>query len=306
MAFQHIIVPLDGSQLAEAALPAAVRLAEVFQAQVTLLHVVESQPPKEVHGQPHLANREQASTYLMKVAEAHFPSGVVVQEHVHNHGVSQVTDSVVQHLQELGGDLIVMCTHGRGEVNLRLFGSLPQRVLALGTAPVLLIQPPEGGAPAQFDCQRILAPLDGDPEHERGLTLAAEMAQACQASLLLVGVVHTLGTLPGERAATGTLLPGATSRLLEINQQQVEVYLEQKKESLKSGRLAASSRVLRGDPASEIIHTIQAENIDLVVMGTHGKSGMQAFWSNSLPPKIAGKTRVPLLLVPVEGQGEDI
>ena len=71
--FKHILLPLDGSQLAEAALPVVVYLADKLKAQVTLLHIIEKNAPASVHGQRHLTNEAEACQYLQEVAEKAFP-----------------------------------------------------------------------------------------------------------------------------------------------------------------------------------------------------------------------------------------
>ena len=93
-----------------------------------------------------------------------------------------------------------MCTHGRGSLRRWLSGSIAQKVIATGHTPVLLIHPPATDASA-YACQRILVPLDGDPEHEAGLVMATQVAQICQASLHLIMVVPTPGTLTGDVVA---------------------------------------------------------------------------------------------------------
>jgi nucleotide-binding universal stress UspA family protein len=299
MMFKHLIVPLDGSQLAEAALPVAAHLAQILDARVTLLHVIERDAPQEIHGQRHLADLDEAQAYLDEVAARAFSPEIIVERHVHAVEVNDVTASLVEHIQELDADLIVMCTHGRGGLQIRLFGSIPQHVLALGTTPVLLVHPAKKTHPAEFKCHRLLVPIDGNPDHEQGISVAASLAQACHAHLHLVMVVPTLGTLEGERAATATLLPGATSAMLDLSERGAAKYLQKHASSLESRGLDVGAEVRRGDPASLIVQAARNEKVDLIVVGTHGKSGMDAFWSNSLTPKIAGSTHLPLLLVPV-------
>jgi nucleotide-binding universal stress UspA family protein len=300
--FRHLIVPLDGSQLAEAALPVAAHLARVLEAHVTLLHVIERDAPQEIHGQRHLADLDEAQAYLDQVTARAFSPETFVERHVHASEVSDVTESLVEHIQELNADLVVMCTHGRGGLQIRLFGSIPQHVLALGTTPVLLVHPAKRSHPAEFTCQKLLVPIDGNPDHEQGMPVAASLAQACQAHLHLVMVVPTLHTLAGERAATATLLPGATSAILDLDEHGAADYLQRQASSLESRGLAVSAEVHRGDAATLIVQAARHEKVDLIVVGTHGKSGMDAFWSNSLTPKIAASTHLPLLLVPVRSE----
>ncbi len=70
--FKHLLVPLDGSTLAELALPAAAYLAHLLPARVTLLHLVERHPPSEVHHDRHLTNATEASEYLAEIRQRVF------------------------------------------------------------------------------------------------------------------------------------------------------------------------------------------------------------------------------------------
>jgi nucleotide-binding universal stress UspA family protein len=301
--FKHLLVPLDGSHLAEAALPAAAYLAQKLQVPITLAHVIERDAPSKIHGEPHLANEAEACAYLDRVAARAFSAEVRVKCHVHPSAVSDVARSLVEHVGEFGADLIVMCTHGRGGLRDWLTGTLAQQVISLGTTPVLLIHPTETGAAPAFACRRLLVPLDGDPDHEQGLAVAVSLAQSCAATLQLIMVVHTVGTLSGQRAATARLLPGTTLALLELKEQQAVAYLQPHLARLQAAGLTAAALVSRGEPAKVIVQTGREAQADLIVLGTHGKTNLDAFWSGSITPKVANQPHMPLLLVPV-GEAE--
>jgi nucleotide-binding universal stress UspA family protein len=303
--FEHLLVPLDGSRLAEAALPAAATLSEALDAQVTLIHVIERGAPPEIHGEQHLSDPTKASAYLGEVAARAFSAGVHVEQHVHTAEVNDVARSIVEHAGELGPDLVVMCTHGRGGVRTWLLGSIAQQVIALGATPVLLIQSDGVAATPDFACRRLLVPLDGNPDHEQGLVVASALAQACIADLHLLMVVPTLGALVGEHGASARLLPTATSAWLDISAESAGVHLHQKVIDLQALGLRATAEVCRGDPAGAIVRTAKGMEADLVVMGTHGKRGMDAFWSGSVAAQVCSRVRVPLLLVPVRATGSD-
>ena len=88
--FRHFLIPLDGSKMAEAALPAAAFLAEKFASHVTLMHVVERNAPNAIHGQSHLKNAREADIYLRELSQRAFPKGIVVDCHVHESEVDNV------------------------------------------------------------------------------------------------------------------------------------------------------------------------------------------------------------------------
>ena len=297
--FRHILVPLDGSHLAEAALPAAVALSKAFGSTVTLIHIIEQNAPQEIHGERHLRQQKEACEYLDQVAQQNFPPDLKVIRHVHTEKVKDVARSIVEHSGELSPDLIVMCTHGESGLRDIMVGSIAQQVISRGKTPILLVQPVEDRFAQTINFHKLLVALDGDPEHEKALPLAKELAKNLNANLDLVMVVYTLGTLPSERAVTSRLLPAATSIMLDMTESSAQDYLQQMAASFHSEGLNVSWEVRRGDPVANIIDSAEQSSIDLIVLATHGKSGMGAFWAGSVAPKVVTQTNIPLLLVPV-------
>lgn len=297
---KHILVPLDGSSLAESVLPAADYLARVLRAKITLIHIVEQDASPSVHGERHLTSVEEAEPYLEEVARRAFTSEVSVEFHVHSAAMSDVARGIVEHQHELTPDLIVMCTHGRSGLRDLLFGRIAQQVVAAGVTPVVLIGPEAAANKKPFLCRTILAPTDGDPGHEQGLGVAFELALVTKSSLHLLSVVRTLGTLAGRHATTGRFMPGTTQAVLELAQNELEDYLHRQVSSFQAQGVSVSAEVRRGDPASVIVETAAACDADIIVLGTHGKAGLEAFWAHSIAAKVLAKTRRPLLLVPVK------
>jgi nucleotide-binding universal stress UspA family protein len=296
--FKHILVPLDGSRLAEAALPPAVHLAQTLDASTTLLHVVERKAPQEVHGERHLVTADEAKTYLKEVATRAFTPGLRVTWHVHTCETEYVAGAVVEHIAELAPDLIVMSTHGQGGLRALVYGNIAQQIIASSSIPILLVRSSREKSAAAFVCRRLLVPLDGKPEHEQGLLVAFGLAQACAAQIDLVMIVHTLSTLPPEQAATARLLPSAMSAWLDLSQNHAEEYLEHWVTRCQVAGLGVTTEVSRGDPATIIVRTARRVKADLTVLGTHGRAGLDAFWAGSVAPQISRHPRVPLLLVP--------
>jgi nucleotide-binding universal stress UspA family protein len=297
--YRHFLVPLDGSRLAESVLPLAAAAARRFQAAVTLLHVIERGPPAHVHGDRHLTGRAEAEAYLDELAERFFPPEQRVTHHVHGDVEADVPGSIVRHARELEADLVVMCTHGRGRLRHRLFGGIAQRVLALGGVPVLLV-PPTARPPEEFTCHHVLVPLDGRPEHAQGLPVGVAFARACDAGIHVLWVVPTFARLSSEHAAAGHLLPGTLSALLDMELEAAERQVRRQLAALGAEDVAAKVDVERGDPAGAIVSTGERIGADLVVLGTHGRAGMDAFWAGSVAPQIALRAPWPLLLVPLE------
>ncbi len=221
---EHLLVPLDGSRLAEASLPAALSLAERLRARVTLLHVLERRAPATIHGELHLSVAPEAEAYLIGVASRFADAGVPVETHVHPNPEGNVAASIAAHAAELEADLIVLCTHGEGGMRGWLSGSLAQHVVRRVNAPVLLVRP-DGARAAPFAPRVTLVALDGTREGEAALPAAAALARAWETPLRLVCVVPTLGTVGGDRGAVARMKPSATSAVLDMEQGAATAYL---------------------------------------------------------------------------------
>jgi len=297
--FKHILVPMDGSKLAEAALPAARFMAEKLRARVTLFHVVEKDAPSQVHGQKHLTGFEEARRYLLEVRKRWFGDVEDVECHVHETETDLVSESSISHAAELGHDLVVMCSHGKGKALHLLLGSIAQKVIAGVTLPVLITHPDELGEPPAFACRQILVPLDPDPEHEKALPVVKSVARLCSSDLHIATVIPTYDSLPPEEKISARTLPSTASRMLELACRDATEHLDLLVEALRNEGIQAYAHVLRGNPAETIAQAASDARIDLIVLATHGKTGMAAFWTGSVAHGICSRTRCPLLLVPI-------
>jgi nucleotide-binding universal stress UspA family protein len=297
--FKHILLPLDGSALAESVLPAAVYLARLLGAKITLVHIIEKDGQAMVHGERHLTQPAEAEAYLAQIRQRAFAPETAVSLHIHESAMQDVAQGIVEHQDELAPDLIVMCSHGRGGFRDLVFGSIAQQVITSGRVPVLLVRPQAADGQKLFECRSILAPTDGRPHHEVGLLTAARLAQTTRARLNLIAVAPTLETLAGRQAATGRFMPGATRTMLEIVEDELRSYLGGMAERFQVEGVAVSALVGRGDPAALIARNAETTHADLIVFATHGRAGTKAFWAHSIGAKVLAQTSRPALLVPI-------
>lgn len=297
--FKNILVPLDGSNLSEASLAPAAYLAKTLELQITLLHIIEQDAPAQVHKERHLTKPDEANAYLKEVARRAFPAQVKVKTHVHTVAVSDVARSIVDHAPELKPDLIVICTHGRSGLHDLLYGSIAQQVVAMGTIPILVIK----SKIPSFALKTILLPLDPDLMHDNSLGVAESLAKIFKAELHLLSIVPTLSTLGDEQAATGNVMPVTTQAYLDLKVENTRKDLQTHIDAFHKGHLKAIAQIARGDPASSIVKIAEQSGTDMIILSTHRKAGMGAFWARSVAPKVAQKTKTPLLLIPlIEGQ----
>ena len=294
---KHLLVPLDGSPLAESVLPVTANLAKKTNTDVTLIHIVEEDPPEKIHGQQHLTSSEQAKIYLKSISELEIFKNIKVEIHVHEERVQNIPLSIAEHTNELHQDLIVMCTHGSGGLHEFLFGSIAQKVISIGKKPLLLINPYNTYENCKFN--NFLIPLDGNPEHEKAIHFASWLAKICGAAIHLLMAIPYFGNMSGKVTASNRFLPGTTSKMMDMIIPDAIEYLEKIQKDLTAEGLKVTANATRDNPEKAIIDTAKDINADLIIQATHGTRGVEAFWEGSVTPKVSKISKIPLLLVPV-------
>lgn len=294
--FRHLLVPLDGSRLAESALPAAAELARRLGARVTLFHALELAAPATVHGERHLTQQPGADTYLRAASVWVSTSGVEADALV-RHAGGDVAAAIAAAAQEAGAEIIVLTTHGHSGVRNLLFGRVAQQVLQQGSMPVLLVPPSPRGRERAFACRRVLVPLDGSEMAETALPAAVSIAAAFGAAMCLVLVVPTVETISGERAAATKLMPTAAAAVLDLEAAQAATYLLATGAELQAEGRRVTTSVERGEPVRTLLDAANKRDTDVIVMATHGRSGLAAVWAGSVASRISANSTRPVLLV---------
>jgi len=144
--YKKILVPLDGSEVAERSLDEVQKLAKCFDSEIFLFQVVPFMP---VYGSPELVTpliidekqKESAERYLAGLAQELKERGFKVATEVRTG--QQVAVEIIDHAKRIGADLIVMCTHGRSGISRWLLGSVALKILTRGETPILLIRSKE-------------------------------------------------------------------------------------------------------------------------------------------------------------------
>jgi nucleotide-binding universal stress UspA family protein len=202
-------------------------------------------------------------------------------------------------------DLVAMATHGQTGLRHLLMGSVAEQVLRDLTIPVLLIRPTdrtEDHAPVRpvDRCLTAIVPLDGSPIAEQALDCATELASIMGARLVLAAVEPTVGDVG--LAEVGVvpywMLADHEAAVLRLNQ-----YLKLTAVRLSRMGLTIETRLAEGSPAEEILRISAAEHADLIIMATHGRSGMQRLLLGSVAAKVLQNAHVPVLLARACAQG---
>src|SRR5919199_6089435 len=274
--FQQIMVPLDGSELAERALPCAEQLGVATGATLHLVHAVELVPPPTVgfalaympgriHGNLVAQETQQATAYLDKMRERVAATGAHVGT---EQMLGDVTAILLDYERDAGIDVVVMCSHGRTGLTRFVLGSVAEHLLRHGTAPVLLVRP-FGDA---VTLEQAVVPLDGSERAEEALRVVDHLAR---------GVVHEVTLL----RVIGAAEEGP----------EAERYLDEVAQRLAQEHLACSRRVTQGDPAEAIIDVAGTDK--LVVMVTRGRSGLARWALGSVADRVAHGGVAAVLLV---------
>lgn len=292
-----LLVPLDGSAAAESVLPAAVTLAQRLPARISLLHTLERNAPAQVHGQPHLTTEPEAERYMQRIADQLAAQGVSVAWHVHEAPVGNVPRNIAAHAAEDGAELILLSTHEVTDPRSWLMGAVAQGVIRFAAPPVLLLRNGRN-ASTTFAPGEVIVALDSEGHSEVAIPGARRMAQALGVPLRLLSVVPTAETMPGDRAAATRLLPSGANAALDLEAQAVASDL-----AVLAGRLRAEhpglnivASVMRGDPAQAIMSAARAQN-GIIVLATHGRTGLDALWSGSVGSRVIARAPGPFLLV---------
>ena len=295
--FSRILIPLDGSNLAESVLPFSVAMAARLQATIVLLHIIEEHAPQTVHGEPHLHTVADAEQYLLKLA-SRYGSSIICEHHVHGTEEDNVAGSIASHISELKADMVVLCTHGGSGLRRVVSGSIAQQVLRKATAPVLIMRPRLENAATAI--KSILVPLDGTHASERAVQTAAYLARACDASLSLVTVVPTVETVKGNRTAAARMSPLMTAEVLNAEEEQSRVYLEGIAADLRGQGIAVNAVVRRGNTVPTLAEAAAQTPTDLIIIATHGRAGLNAMWTGSVTATLIARVAQPTLMLKLE------
>ncbi|MEA2476870.1 MAG: hypothetical protein QOC87_1069 [Actinomycetota bacterium] len=295
--FDHVLVPLDGSHLAEDILGPAAYFCLRLGARMTLLHVVEEYAPQTVHGERHLATSAEAGAYLDAIAAGLRSTGVDVDAHVHQRSVGDVAAAIDTHAHEFDADLIAMCKHGRTGLRQRLVvGSIAQQILRAGGTPILLRMPRVTREPESFSVARVLIPLDA--HHDAGAALAAarDLCLSFGATADLLTVVPSLAEA---RKATPAvrLLPSAAAAQLQMERDDATLTLLEHSRGLESAGISTRVATRVEEPAEAILKEADDVNADLIVLSTHARTGFGAWYTGSTGYRVITEAKQTLLLL---------
>lgn len=290
--YRKILIPLDGSPLAEHVLNHVAWLVTPGETELCLVSIIETWRYSMAGPEFALADlitpiRTGMEEYLQTQQAKLQQAGYCVTTRVLEGDPATVILSMVQ---TDGIDLIAMSSHGRAGFVHWALGSVAERVVHGAQIPVFLVR--ETTAPRQGQLQTILLPLDGSAVAEQALPEAQALAKANKAQLLLIQVIQKLDEgsqhllFKDEAAAKATFAAWRS---------QVESYLAGVAQRVAADGVASDYRVVVDNPDRAIC--AMSNHADLIVMGTHGRTGVRRWVYGSVANKVLRGASCPLLLV---------
>ena len=299
--FRSVLVPLDGSQPAEGAIPPALSIAARAGASVELLRVHEPYALHDSHAcwlpykaREDAAFREKEQAYLNATMKRLQTTASIPVTSALLDGV--IEDAILKRARTRPPDLIVMATHGRGPLSRFCFGSVAERLILHGPAPVLLVHPGktcngQGPKPA---FKRILVPLNGSQLAEGVLKPAITIGRLMGAHYTLVHTVEAGSLLDGFATLAE---PRAIADGCEQRKAVAHAYLNRVAGRLRAGGLHTQTRVLAGtSPAAAILEVARRENIDLIALATRGRGALRRLLWGSVAESIVWRSIAPVLV----------
>jgi nucleotide-binding universal stress UspA family protein len=322
-----ILVPLDGSTFSEAVLGPVVQMAEAVNAEVHLLTVLEEPgirstwiealaradmstwefgvrtlplPPVPQHsgsgGDTESKEQTQervlrtSGEYMAQIA-GRFSSGRVKTKAIIG---DDPVGAILAYSLEQGVDLIAMSTHGRSGLGRWVIGSVAYKLIHSTAIPLLLVRP-RGDDKAPFEgkpLNTIVVPLDGSELAEMALAYGEGLARQMGLNISLIRVVSTpVMTYPGTEATA------YDPKMLADIENAAAGYLQQKQTELGKKGLKIEYKVKVGNPAEHVIDFAEGHEGTLIVMSTHGRSGIARWILGSVADRILRESHGPILLI---------
>jgi nucleotide-binding universal stress UspA family protein len=295
-----VLFATDFSHYALYALKYAVAVAKKYGNEVHVTHILDSSLFSAGSGHGHWVRqmdldalmtsmREHAEDRLAHLNRIVTAEGICACHHIVS---GKPAPELIRLAHELGCSLIVLATHGRTGVDHAVFGSVAERVVRLSNVPVLAIKHPQHEFVKErdlsFELQHVLFPTDFSDYAHRVLPFATSLCKEFDAELMLLHTNEIPVMLP-------EFMPDAATAVgAEMEESALEA-LEGLRGQL--GGIRAQVQVRSGVPYREICRMTNEEHIDLIVMPTHGRTGVSHALFGSVAEKVVRRSRCPVLTV---------
>jgi nucleotide-binding universal stress UspA family protein len=300
--YEKILVPLDGSQLAEVALPYAEELAGKLGSEIILLYVsVFPEYPKEHMLQFYLEKVvETIKKGAQKWAKKPVRGATVVKSVILT---GNPAEQIVEYADKEGIGLIVIATHGQSGIKRWVMGSVADKVVRATTKPVALIRAKGARADVRETgvLNKALVPLDGSKEGEAAIPYIEELASRLNVKVILLqvlGMGYQNANVQGvyEYVAFSEQQMESAKTYARGYLNKVGALLKQKGITVDT-QVRTTSDIISVNAPGEIINFADKAQVDLIAMSTHGRSGVGRWVLGSVADRVLHEGNTPILLV---------
>ncbi len=281
--WKKILVPLDGSDLAELALPYAQELADTFNSELVLLYV--SEPADDEHLHMHELYLEKLAGQRKKLVKRVSP--VVIS--------GKPAKEIVKYTEKNDIRLIVMASHGSSGIIPWATGGMASKVIDAIGVPLLLIKETKRRQTREKHLiSRILLPLDGSEAGEAAITRVKELKTRLEAEVTLLEVVPSGRHLRTIGGLDHILYPEPE---IETFKAEAKDYLDKVYKRLQRGKGELKVEIRTGEVAKEILNYAKKTRASLIAISSHGHSGMTKWVFGSTAQKVILDSPIPVLVV---------
>lgn len=292
---QKILLPLDGSELAEAAVPYATNLAEQLEAEIYLLHVCPPEHQAYVHMHQIYINSILAGMSEKMNERGKSAKPTSIQAEV---VVGDPIKMIFEFAKLKGIDFIALTTHGSSGFKPWAMGNVAEKIVRGSGVPTLLIRVNQKKDLEIRTAliQKILVPLDNSDASKISLPLAVDLARKLKAGLVLFSMAQTAYAQNLNSAGSGIGINW--DAVDKASEQAADEYLIKVADELKVTGVPVETRSMLGiDAAYEILELEKKGVADMVVMATRGRSSIARWAFGSVAEKVLREGNLPILLV---------
>ena len=302
---ERILVPLDGSMVAEQTIPNAAALA-AKNAEITFFQVIlEVHPERNLIGHvvvpaveiEHRA-RMQSLDHLRDVAERW--RSVLPREPRFEVAVGDPPKEIIAAAKRLSCELIAAASHGRSGIKRLAIGSVADTLSRTSPTPVLLVRARDDTEQSGARIDRIVVPNDGSELATAAIPVAIELAKQTGSGVFLIRVVNPVSYAPMPGSMEPYFPTAVYDEIMDEVESSSESVLKTVAEVFEAAGVDVKHAVVPGTPAEAIIDQTRTE--DLIVMTSHGRSGLKRLFMGSVAEHLVRQGHAPVVLVPAAGR----
>lgn len=284
---ERLLVSTDGSEYSEGAVREAIKLAKTCKSELTAISVVETNPEFDAMAPQLVEKAGKDARGHVEAVQARAKKEGVASEAV----VRQGEDSykyIVEEARKRKSTMIVMGRRGRTGLSRLMMGSVTARVI--GHAPCNVLVVPKS---ARIEFKNILIATDGSRYSAAAAAEAIGIAKRCGSKLTALGVV------PSESIQPMDIVHSQMHRdlIAEKELKDAEKNVQALKEAAQKEGVTAAGLILGGKPAEAVIQTSKEKNADLIVVGSHGKTGLERLLMGSVTERVIVLSSCAVLVV---------